>query len=125
MREPLRTNTISASEKHQRAPPPASNWSERRGDLRSETAPSTRPTSRPLRCTAGLRSRAPALGQAGRRRAGRRRALGPAHPRTGGALRAGALPFDELVRYYELGDIELALADSKSGEVVKPILRLA
>jgi hypothetical protein len=28
------------------------------------------------------------------------------------------------VRYYELGDIEQALADSASGEVVKPILRI-
>ena len=36
----------------------------------------------------------------------------------------GRFPFDKLVRYYELGDIEQALADSKSGEVVKPILRL-
>ncbi len=37
----------------------------------------------------------------------------------------GRFPFDKLVRYYELGDIEQALADSKSGEVVKPILRLS
>lgn len=36
----------------------------------------------------------------------------------------GRFPFDQLVRYYELGDIEQALADSKSGEVIKPILRL-
>ena len=36
----------------------------------------------------------------------------------------GRFPFDALVRYYELGDIEQALADSASGEVVKPILRL-
>jgi aryl-alcohol dehydrogenase len=36
----------------------------------------------------------------------------------------GRFPFDKLVRYYELGDIEHALADSKSGEVIKPILRL-
>jgi hypothetical protein len=28
------------------------------------------------------------------------------------------------VRYYELREIENALADSKSGEVVKPILRM-
>ena len=37
----------------------------------------------------------------------------------------GRFPFDTLVRYYELGDIEQALADSQSGEVVKPILRVA
>jgi len=36
----------------------------------------------------------------------------------------GRFPFDRLVRYYELGDIEQALADSKSGEVIKPILRI-
>jgi aryl-alcohol dehydrogenase len=36
----------------------------------------------------------------------------------------GRFPYDKLVRYYELGDIEHALADSKSGEVIKPILRL-
>ncbi len=36
----------------------------------------------------------------------------------------GRFPFDRLVRYYEMGEIERALADSKSGEVVKPILRM-
>lgn len=38
--------------------------------------------------------------------------------------RQGRFPFDRLVRYYELGEIEQALADSKSGEVIKPILRM-
>lgn len=38
--------------------------------------------------------------------------------------RQGRFPFDRLVRYYELGEIEQALADSASGEVVKPILRI-
>ena len=28
------------------------------------------------------------------------------------------------MRYYELGEIEQALADSHSGEVIKPILRM-
>ena len=37
----------------------------------------------------------------------------------------GRFPFDRLVRYYELGEIETALADSKSGDVVKPILRVS
>ena len=37
----------------------------------------------------------------------------------------GRFPFDRLVRYYELGDIEQAFADSKSGEVIKPILRMS
>lgn len=36
----------------------------------------------------------------------------------------GRFPFDRLVRYYEMGEIEQALADSKSGEVVKPILKM-
>jgi len=36
----------------------------------------------------------------------------------------GRFSFDKLVRYYELTDIEQALADSKSGDVVKPILRM-
>lgn len=36
----------------------------------------------------------------------------------------GRFPFDRLVRYYELGEIEQALADSASGAVIKPILRM-
>src|SRR5690606_22876574 len=37
----------------------------------------------------------------------------------------GRFPFDRLVKYYELGDIEQALEESASGEVVKPILRVS
>ena len=40
-------------------------------------------------------------------------------------LQQGRFPFDRLVRYYEMRDIEKALTDSKSGEVVKPILRMS
>jgi aryl-alcohol dehydrogenase len=36
----------------------------------------------------------------------------------------GRFPFDRLVKSYELGQVEQALADSASGEVVKPILRM-
>ncbi|WP_403022798.1 NAD(P)-dependent alcohol dehydrogenase [Salinibacterium sp. GXW1014] len=36
----------------------------------------------------------------------------------------GRFPFDKLVKFYEFDQIEQALADSKSGEVIKPILRL-
>ena len=36
----------------------------------------------------------------------------------------GRFPFDKLVRYYELDQVEEALADSKSGAVIKPILRM-
>ncbi|MFE7629644.1 NAD(P)-dependent alcohol dehydrogenase [Kocuria sp. NPDC057446] len=38
--------------------------------------------------------------------------------------RQGRFPFDELVRFYELDEIEQALADSASGEVVKPVIRM-
>jgi aryl-alcohol dehydrogenase len=38
--------------------------------------------------------------------------------------RQGRFPFDRLVRYYEFADVEQALADSASGEVLKPILRM-
>lgn len=37
----------------------------------------------------------------------------------------GRFPFDELVRYYELSEIETAIADSLSGEVVKPVVKIS
>ena len=36
----------------------------------------------------------------------------------------GRFPFERLVKYYKLDQIEQALADSKSGQVIKPILRM-
>jgi aryl-alcohol dehydrogenase len=36
----------------------------------------------------------------------------------------GRFPFDGLVRYYAMNEIEQALTDSSSGEVIKPILRM-
>ena len=36
----------------------------------------------------------------------------------------GRFPFDRLIKYYELDQIEQALDDSKSGKVIKPILRM-
>lgn len=36
----------------------------------------------------------------------------------------GRFPFDRLVKFYDLGEIEKALADSQSGQVIKPILRM-
>lgn len=36
----------------------------------------------------------------------------------------GRFPFDKLVKYYEFDQIEEALADSKSGAVIKPVLRM-
>ncbi|RFS83108.1 NAD(P)-dependent alcohol dehydrogenase [Actinomadura spongiicola] len=38
--------------------------------------------------------------------------------------RQGRFPFDRLVRFYELPDIEQALDDSRRGEVLKPVLRM-
>lgn len=38
--------------------------------------------------------------------------------------RQGRFPFERLVRYYELKDIDQALEDSRTGEVIKPILRM-
>jgi len=38
--------------------------------------------------------------------------------------RQGRFPFDELVRFYDLADINRALADAAAGEVVKPIVRM-
>ncbi len=37
----------------------------------------------------------------------------------------GRFPFDELTKMYELADIEQAIADSLSGEVIKPIVRIS
>lgn len=37
----------------------------------------------------------------------------------------GRFPFDELVRFYDLADVEQAIADSASGEVIKPVLRIS
>jgi aryl-alcohol dehydrogenase len=38
--------------------------------------------------------------------------------------RSGKFPFELLVRFYELENIDQAFADSRSGEVIKPILRI-
>ena len=36
----------------------------------------------------------------------------------------GRFPFDRLVKFYDMDQIEQALEDSKSGAVIKPILRM-
>jgi aryl-alcohol dehydrogenase len=36
----------------------------------------------------------------------------------------GRFPFDRLVRFYDLADVDAAVADSHSGEVLKPVLRM-
>lgn len=38
--------------------------------------------------------------------------------------RQGRFPFDRLVQHYEMDQIEQALADSMSGKVIKPVLRM-
>ncbi len=38
--------------------------------------------------------------------------------------RAGGFPFDRLLRYYDFADINRALADSRSGKTIKPVLRI-
>ncbi|MBU0644567.1 MAG: hypothetical protein KJ731_05720 [Alphaproteobacteria bacterium] len=35
----------------------------------------------------------------------------------------GRFPFDKMCQFYEMGQLEQALADSKSGQAVKPIIR--
>jgi aryl-alcohol dehydrogenase len=39
--------------------------------------------------------------------------------------RAGHFPFDRLVRFYELEQINQAVADMRRGATVKPILRVS
>lgn len=37
----------------------------------------------------------------------------------------GRFPFDQLVRYYDISQIDQAMADSKSGKTIKPVLKMA
>jgi aryl-alcohol dehydrogenase len=39
--------------------------------------------------------------------------------------RRGDFPFDRLVRFYEFDEINQAVADTRSGATVKPILRVS
>jgi Zn-dependent alcohol dehydrogenase len=36
----------------------------------------------------------------------------------------GRFPFDRLVQYFDLADVQTALEQSYAGEVIKPILRM-
>ena len=38
--------------------------------------------------------------------------------------RKGCFPFDRLVTFYDFGDINQAIADSRSGDTIKPVLRI-
>ena len=44
-------------------------------------------------------------------------------PRLIALWKQGRFPFDKLIQFYPLGDIEAAVAASESGEVLKPVLR--
>ncbi|WP_348533570.1 NAD(P)-dependent alcohol dehydrogenase [Haloarcula laminariae] len=39
--------------------------------------------------------------------------------------RQGKFPFDDLITYYDFDEIEQAIADSESGETIKPVLRVS
>jgi aryl-alcohol dehydrogenase len=45
-------------------------------------------------------------------------------PRLIELYRAGEFPFDRLVRFYDFADINGAMADSRSGKTIKPVLRI-
>ena len=38
---------------------------------------------------------------------------------------AGQFPFDRLVKFYDFGDINRAIADAKRGDTIKPVLRIS
>ncbi|MDW5326735.1 NAD(P)-dependent alcohol dehydrogenase [Plantactinospora sp. KLBMP9567] len=46
-------------------------------------------------------------------------------PRLTGFHRSGRFPIERLVRFYDFDDIETAFAAAASGEVIKPVLRIA
>jgi aryl-alcohol dehydrogenase len=39
--------------------------------------------------------------------------------------RAGEFPFDRLVKFYDFGDINQAIADARRGDTIKPVLRIS
>ena len=45
-------------------------------------------------------------------------------PRLFELWRAGRLPVERLIRYYDLADVNLAMADAAAGHAVKPVLRM-
>lgn len=63
-------------------------------------------------------------GQAGDRRAGRGRSVGQLIPALVELFDPGRFPFDRLVRFYAMDQIEVAPKDSRSGAALKPILRM-
>ena len=45
-------------------------------------------------------------------------------PRLIDLYRAGKFPFDRLVKFYDFKDINRAIADSRKGGTIKPVLRI-
>ena len=39
--------------------------------------------------------------------------------------RAGQFPFDRLIKFYDFSEINLAMADARGGETIKPVLRIS
>ncbi|MGA3206337.1 MAG: hypothetical protein ABSE05_00760 [Syntrophales bacterium] len=39
--------------------------------------------------------------------------------------KAGKFPFDRLVKFYDFSKINTAIADAKSGDTIKPVLRIS
>jgi aryl-alcohol dehydrogenase len=46
-------------------------------------------------------------------------------PRLIRLFKSGRFPFDRLVRFYNFGEINRAIADSKRGQTVKPVLLIS
>ncbi len=38
---------------------------------------------------------------------------------------AGQFPFDRLLKFYDFGDINRAIADARRGDTIKPVLRIS
>jgi aryl-alcohol dehydrogenase len=46
-------------------------------------------------------------------------------PRMIELYRTGLFPFDRLVKFYDFGEINEAIADAKRGDTIKPVLRIS
>jgi aryl-alcohol dehydrogenase len=46
-------------------------------------------------------------------------------PRLIRLFKSGRFPFNRLVRFYNFGEINRAIADSKRGQIVKPVLLIS
>jgi aryl-alcohol dehydrogenase len=46
-------------------------------------------------------------------------------PKLIGLYQAGEFPFDRLLKFYDLSEINRAIADAKRGDTIKPVLRIS